>query len=454
MTGLVPASGFSFFHRRCLSALPLASYFNFSSSLSVLTFSGRPFSRLTSPLHLDLAKLCPSLSTMILPSISTAVLAAAFAVPGQCLSPAPSVSTLSTTVLNSASTPGHQAHVHSARKCDIVPFSIRPLSLPILADMPGNPTAAFNHLATFTSWYPQPTQTLSCDSSTLGKVLHTTNGKAFLVNCDYDFPGNDFAQLSVTDWAHCMEACSVAPNCKAFSYDSWLSKANCFLKTAGNPETWDIGKGVRIGWLYVETARATTTATTPTETSLQTVEITPLPTGTIAFSPDFHSYVVRCYQCGSYAIPDDAIAAIDFFCANGPPGNQTFGGYFPDRLLQGGDSISLEFFTEDWLSIMVIVTVNEGCVIDFASMDDGTCASLLTAIFVDDCDDANPEHKYGGYMEDDCVRWTLDIQYPTDKYNWEDCVWIPAEGQYQCYTWRKGIYDGINGDDSLWCPSN
>lgn len=295
-------------------------------------------------------------------------------------------------------------------------------------------------IATFTGSVPTPTQTISCDSS-LGKIARTTNGKGYLLNCSFQFPGNDLAQLHTADWATCMEACSVAAGCKAFEFHSNVVGENCNLKTAGDPHIWDVGDKIWIGWEVDTQLKPSTTSTTShTDTKLKTVQITPLPTpqAPLHFEPDPNNYSKNCYMCGLSASRADIVPAIQFFCAN-----QTLGTYYPDRLLQDGDSISLEYRAGDSTdtAIVIIVTAKAGCVIDFASLGDGTCEAILgSGGPLDRCNMLDASEKQGGEMEDGCTKWILDVQPSTGSYSTCDPF---------CHTWRKGIYDGDEQDSGF-----
>ncbi|KAM7186396.1 hypothetical protein V8F20_011397 [Naviculisporaceae sp. PSN 640] len=343
---------------------------------------------------------------------TTLLAAASLVAPGQCLWPPIRAEALSTSISSSSasiSTLRRDGHVHSAPTFPQVP--------------------TVNNLATFTGSVPKPTQSISCDTS-LGKIVRTNNGKGYLLNCNFQFPNNDLSSLHAADWATCMEACSVAAGCKAFEYHSDVTGQNCNLKTAGDPHTWELGDKIWIGWEVGIT-------------TMKTVHITPLPTPTppLKFNPDPNSYDPACFNCGITSHRQNLIDAIGFFCANGYPGNQTFGQRYPDRLLQGGDTISLEYQYYDSRSINIIVSVKDGCVVDFASLDDGTCNALLITSLVDGCDwDQYHDIKRGGLLEDDCSKWTLDVQYTTKNVVWDNCT-------QNCHVWRNYFYDGDRTDD-------
>ncbi|KAM7220148.1 hypothetical protein V8F06_004476 [Rhypophila decipiens] len=299
---------------------------------------------------------------------------------------------------------------------------------------------AWNAAGTFTGSVPKPTETFWCDKS-VGAIHHATNGKGFQLACNATFTGHDLSNLQVAEWAECMEACSVTPGCKAFTFVPIIhDMINCYLKNAGNPALWshEIDYDY-IGWMADSLWTWTTdvwTSTTVVQTSTTVVQpsITIRPTETqaplvqAAYSPlsTYRQLVSReaegwhtdCFflQWSSMAHINTLNSAAAYFCAGGAPDQQPgFGGFYPDGVLMDGDAVTLEWTLNDpnnpdkYYALFISVQAKPGCAIDFSSLDSIECVDYLTA---DLCFHSNPvtfeKWSAGGWRENDCTYWIID----------------------------------------------
>jgi hypothetical protein len=101
--------------------------------------------------------------------------------------------------------------------------------------------------------------------------------------------------------------------------------------------------------------------------------------------------------------------AIAYFCQGGE-GKMDWGGFLPaDKILRAGQSIGLMYLPTDVVLLRIIVRMFDNCELDFNKWDQNACNARFDRP-LDECDTAGVKAKRGGWIEDNCARWTIDPQ--------------------------------------------
>jgi len=209
-------------------------------------------------------------------------------------------------------------------------------------------------------------------------------------------------------------------------------------------------------FISISAAPWTGSILTATQTT-STVSTGTVVAATAVSTPDKTKEQVNCFNCGQSGYRLELRRAMKFFCKGGVDGR--FGDILgDDKTLYGGKSLGLAYMASDYLLVRVIVRLNDDCQLNFNTLGYDDC-NIVYLRLLDECNTESTQGKQGGYMTDNCARWTLDPQnYHTDE---KVCAQDPNAidpPDSRCWGWtdERNFFgdDGCEGRSDGWQSGN